>query len=92
MINIGKLVEFFDKGWVAYNQFGGWKYYRYNGTKVEMKYERGIWICHKTLEADAFNPQRKWQDFGKQLDLIFSIEKPLVSPENSLIKVGYWED
>lgn len=37
-------------------------------------------------------PQRKWQDFGKQLDLIFSIEKPLVSPENSLIKVGYWED
>lgn len=92
MINIGKLVEFFDKGWVAYNKIGGWKYYRYSGIRAEMKCERGTWICNKTLEADAFNPQREWQHFGTELDSIFTIEKPLVEPENSLIKVGYWGD
>lgn len=92
MINIGKLVEFFDKGWVAYNKVGGWKYYKYSGIRAEMKYERGTWICYKTLEANTFNPQREWQHFGIELDSIFTIEKPLVEPENSLIKVGYWED
>lgn len=92
MINIGKLVKFFDKGWVAYNRAGGWKYYRYSGIRAEMKCEKGIWICYKTLEANAFNPQREWQDFGIELNSIFTIEKPLVLPESSLIKVGYGED
>ena len=91
MINIGKLVNFFDKGWVAYNLVGGWKCYRYSGIRPEMKCEKGMWICYKTLEADSFNRQREFQDFGKDLDF-FTIEKPLVLPENSLIKVGYWED
>lgn len=37
-------------------------------------------------------PQREWRHFGIELDSIFTIEKPLVEPENSLIKVGYWEE